>query len=172
MTKTLLSLLAVAALTAPAGAFAASGPGGGDIPDNQVFLTFRNTAAGYTIKYPEGWARRGKAAVVTFADKDNSIQIAVSQGGLPSAAQARAQLHGAKITSPPTRLTLPGGQALKLTYQKQSSADPVTGKRVTLMVDRYYVAGSGHLAVLDLGTPVGVDNVDAYRLISRSFRWR
>jgi hypothetical protein len=25
--------------------------------------------------------------------------------------------------------------------------------------------------VLDLGCPVGVDNVDAYRLISESFRW-
>jgi hypothetical protein len=40
------------------------------------------------------------------------------------------------------------------------------------MIDRYYLPGHGRVAVLDLGTPVGVDNVDAYRLISRSFRWR
>jgi len=26
--------------------------------------------------------------------------------------------------------------------------------------------------VLDLGTPQGVDNVDAYRMMSESFRWR
>jgi hypothetical protein len=61
---------------------------------------------------------------------------------------------------------------VKVTYERRSAPDPVTGKRATLMTDRYYVAGHGRLAVLDLGTPVGVDNVDAYRLISRSFRWR
>ena len=31
----------------------------GDIPDNQVFLVFRNATAGYSMKYPEGWAQRG-----------------------------------------------------------------------------------------------------------------
>jgi hypothetical protein len=30
----------------------------------------------------------------------------------------------------------------------------------------------GRLAVVDLGTPKGVDNVDAYRLMIKSFRWR
>jgi hypothetical protein len=52
-----------------------------------------------------------------------------------------------------------------------SAPNPVTGKRVTLSVDRYYVRKQGRRAVLDLGAPVGVDNVDAYRLISESFRW-
>src|SRR5690348_2112104 len=28
----------------------------GDIPDNQVFLVFHDKSAGYSIKYPEGWA--------------------------------------------------------------------------------------------------------------------
>jgi hypothetical protein len=164
-------LLVLAAFAVPVAAFADSGPGG-DIPDNQVFLVFHDRSGGYTIKYPEGWARRGNGALVTFTDKDNTIRIAVSMGKLPSAAAVRSQLHGAKITGGPTRLTLPGGPGLKMTYQRQSAPNPVTGKRVTLMIDRYYVAGHGHLAVLDLGTPVGVDNVDAYRLISRSFRWR
>jgi hypothetical protein len=48
----------------------------------------------------------------------------------------------------------------------------VTGKRVKLVVNRYYLAHAGKVAVLDLGTPVGVDNVDAYRLMIESFRWR
>jgi hypothetical protein len=30
----------------------------------------------------------------------------------------------------------------------------------------------GKVATIDLATPVGVDNVDAYRLISQSFRWQ
>jgi hypothetical protein len=167
----LLALLALLAWVLPSAALADSGPGG-DIPDNQVFLTFRDRPAGYTIKYPEGWARRGAGALVTFTDKGNSIRIAVTHGRLPTAAAVRSQLGATKITAPPTPLTLPGGHAVKVTYERRSAPDPVTGKRATLMTDRYYVAGHGRLAVLDLGTPVGVDNVDAYRLISRSFRWR
>ena len=48
----------------------------------------------------------------------------------------------------------------------------MTGKRVTLVVDRYYLSHSGKEAIVDLATPQGVDNVDAYRLMIESFRWR
>jgi hypothetical protein len=57
-------------------------------------------------------------------------------------------------------------------YTTQSAPNPVTGKRVSLTVDRYYLSAGGKTAVVDLGTPVGVDNVDAYRLMIESFRWR
>ena len=63
------------ALTAEAQATAA-----GDIPDNQVFLTFANTVEGYTIKYPEGWAQRGSGAQVVFQDKNNLVRIVVAKG--------------------------------------------------------------------------------------------
>ena len=43
---------------------------------------------------------------------------------------------------------------------------------MTLVVDRYDLWHAGKRAVVDLGTPVGVDNVDAYRLMIQSFRWR
>jgi hypothetical protein len=38
----------------------------GDIPDNQVFLVFKNSTAGYSMKYPKGWARQGSGKRVTF----------------------------------------------------------------------------------------------------------
>jgi hypothetical protein len=116
----------------------------GDIPDNQVFLTFQDRSAGYAIKYPEGWTRQGAAGSVTFRDKDNFIRVVVGRGG----------------------------PARKVTYTTQGRPDPVTGKRVTLVVDRYVYARGGRRATVDLGTARGVDNVDAYRLIARSFRWR
>jgi hypothetical protein len=47
----------------------------------------------------------------------------------------------------------------------------VTGKKPTLMVDRYVLANKGRVATVDESTPVGVDNVDAYRKIIESFRW-
>ena len=72
----------------------------------------------------------------------------------------------------PQPSSLPSGRAVKVVYSTRSTPNPVTGKRVTLVVDRYYVARGGKLAVVDLGTPQGVDNVDAYRLMIQSFRWR
>ena len=39
------------------------------------------------------------------------------------------------------------------------------------MVDRYVYGQGGKVATLDLGTPQGVDNVDAFRMISESFKW-
>ena len=71
----------------------------------------------------------------------------------------------------PKQVRLKAGPAIKVTYTTTSAPNPVTGKRVVLMVDRYEVAKKGRGAVIDLGTPTGVDNVDAYRLMSESFTW-
>jgi hypothetical protein len=134
----------------------------GDIPDNQVFLTFRNTAAGYSMKYPEGWAQQGAGAKVTFRDKNNIVRIDVAHAPKPTAATVK----GAQA------ITISGTPALKVAYTTQSAPNAVTGKRVTLVVDRYYLWRGGKRAVVDLGTPRGVDNVDAYRLMIESFTWR
>jgi hypothetical protein len=147
----------------------------GDIPDNQVFLVFGNGAAGYSIKYPEGWAQQGNGRRVVFRDTNNIVRILVANGALPTPAAARRELAAqskVKVTTPPEKTTISGAPAIKVVYTTESPPNPVTGKRVTLTVDRYYLAQGGKVAVVDLGTPVGVDNVDAYRLMIESFRWR
>lgn len=120
----------------------------GDIPDNQEFLTFTDQPAGYSIKYPAGWARTGNGNDVTFREKGNVVHIAIHSGKAKSA-------EGQKQSS-----------------TRQSAPDPVTGKRVPLLVDVYEYEKGGKVAVLELSTPEGVDNVDAYRMISESFKWR
>jgi hypothetical protein len=161
-----------AALTAEAGQTAA-----GDIPDNQVFLTFRNTAGGYSIKYPEGWAQRNTGAKVTFRDKNNLVRIEMLSGTRPAPAGAAMDLARLRSRSPsltfdpPTLTTIGGRKIVKIVYATRSAPNPVTDKRVTLLVDRYYIPGTGRYAIVDLGTPRGVDNVDAYRLMIESFRW-
>ena len=150
----------------------------GDVPDNQVFLTFSNRAAGYSIKYPEGWAQRGSGSVVVFQDKNNLVRITVSRATPPSIGSVIAAMKRLAKVSPslrfagPTSLALHGPSAVKVVYSTRSAPNPVTGKRVELVVDRYYVSHAGRVAVVDLGTPRGVDNVDAYRLMIESFRWR
>jgi hypothetical protein len=121
----------------------------GDIPDNQIFLVLR--------------------------DKNNIVRILVANGALPAPAAARRELAAqskVKVTTPPVKTTISGAPAIKVVYTTESPPNPVTGKRLTLTVDRYYLEHGGRAAVVDLGTPVGVDNVDAYRLMIESFRWR
>jgi hypothetical protein len=144
----------------------------GDIPDNQMFLVYKNPQVGYSIKYPEGWAQSGSGNSVTIRDKNNIVRIEVRPGPLPSFAQAKSELGSATVTSGPTKVTINGQPAIKLTYSTQSAANPVTGKRVTLVVDRYYILHGSKVAVIDLGTPQGVDNVDAYRMMVKSFTWK
>ena len=147
----------------------------GDIPDNQVFIGFRDIAAGYSMKYPEGWAQQGTGARVTFRDKNNIVRVVVSRGASPTAGGIRrelAALRGAHVQSGPQPTSIGGSTAFKAVYTTESAPNAVTGKRVTLVVDRYYLSHSGKEAIVDLGTAVGVDNVDAYRLMIQSFRWR
>jgi hypothetical protein len=146
----------------------------GDIPDNQVFITFRDAAAGYSMRYPEGWVQQGSGRTVTFRDKNNIVRVVVSRGSHASGARIRrglAALQGVRVQTGPQPLKLVGNPAIKVVYTTESAPNSVTGKRVTLVVDRYYLARAGKEAVVDLGTPQGVDNVDAYRLMIESFRW-
>lgn len=148
----------------------------GDIPDSQVFVTLHG--AGFSMQYPEGWVQRTAASGTTLQDKNNLVRIGVRRGTAPSAAQVAQELQRLKQTTPSLRAGVPSSvtvgktQAVKVSYTTQSAANPVTGKRVLLLVDRYVIPGAGRYAIVDLGSPKGVDNVDAYKMMIGSFRWR
>jgi hypothetical protein len=150
----------------------------GDIPDNQVFLAYDNAQAGYSMQVPEGWARLGAGPDVTFRDKNNLVRVVIRQSSAPTVASVKADLTSLEAATPslkarqPTQLTISGAPAIKVVYTTESAPNDVTGKRVTLLVDRYYLRNGGTVAVVDLGTPKGVDNVDAYRQMIESFRWK
>jgi len=149
----------------------------GDIPDNQTFLRYRNGKARYSSVYPEGWARRGSANNVSFSDKDNQVRVAIGSGAAPTVASARSALSQQVGSSAHLKIssvkaeTISGSPAIHVVYHEQGPPDPVTGKSLTVMVDRYVLAKGGRVATVDESTPVGVDNVDAYRMIIQSFKW-
>jgi hypothetical protein len=128
--------------------------------------------------YPEGWTVQEGASGVSIKDKNNLVRIAVSNGPAPTTASVQAQLAALKRSTPALTsgsvqvISLNSGPAVKATYTTQSVPNPVTGKQVTLMVDRYVLAHGGRVAVVELGTPVGVDNVDAYKRMIESFKWQ
>jgi hypothetical protein len=150
----------------------------GDIPDNQVFLAFDNAAGGWSMKYPEGWAQRGSAGDVTFQDKNNLVHVVIRDGAAPTVAGVTAELAQLAAADPslkaqaPAEVTIKGTPMIKAVYEVASAPNAVTGKKVTLQVDRYAFAHNGKVAVVDLGTPKGVDNVDGYRLMIESFTWK
>ncbi len=162
---------------APATSSEAASTAAGDIPDNQQFLTFNNREGGYSIKYPEGWARSGSGTNVTFRDKSNTITIQVAPGSAPTPGSVSKQLEQQAASDPclspgtPETASVGSNQAVKVTYTTRGAKSPVTGQRFKVSVDRYVFFKGGKVATVDLANPVGVDNVDAYRMISESFRW-
>jgi hypothetical protein len=149
----------------------------GDIPDTQSFLTLRAPRLRVSMLYPEGWTVQEDASRLSITDKNNLVRISLSRGPAPTTASVRSQLAALKRSTPaltagaPQVTSLKSGPAVKATYTTQSAPNPVTGKQVTLAVDRYVLAHGGRMAIVDLGTPVGVDNVDAYRRMIESFKW-
>ncbi len=150
----------------------------GDIPDNQVFLVYSNRAAGFSMKYPEGWTELRAGHGVTFSNKNNLVRVIIGHGAAPTPASVSAELKSAQAKNPtlmfsaPAAIRLPAGPGVKTVYTTESAPNPVTGKRVKLVVDRYTFAKGHGVAVVDLGTPKGVDNVDAYRMMIDSFQWQ
>jgi hypothetical protein len=175
------SSASAAGTTAPEGGAAlaadAKSAATGDIPDTQNFLTLKDRRLRISMLYPEGWTVQEATSGVSITDKNNLVRIALSRGSTPTIASVQAQLAALKRSTPalkagpPQTISLKSGPAVKATYTTQSAPNPVTGKQVTLTVDRYELAHAGRVAVVDLGTPVGVDNVDAYKRMIESFKW-
>jgi len=155
----------------------------GDIPDNQAFVAYRPTGSaftGFTVKVPEGWARTSQGSTTTFTDKLNRVQIsAAATSSAPTVGsvtnQVVPQLRGQvpKFASPKVS-TVPrkAGTAVLLTYQGDSTTDPVTGKVVRDAFERYAFYRQGHEVDLTLSGPVNADNVDPWRIVSDSFTWK
>ena len=149
----------------------------GDIPDNQVFITYR--APTFMVSVPEGWSRTAQGTAVVFTDKYNSIavdMVAVASPPTTASAQSgelpqiRAHATGF-VAGSVTAVRRSSGAAVLITYRAQSAVNPVTGKVANLAVERYEFWRTGRQVVLTLAAPVGSDNVDPWRKVTDSFAW-
>jgi len=150
----------------------------GDIPDSQVFLTYSNRAGGYAMSYPEGWTIKAQGTGVRISEKNNLVRIVIERAPAPTVNSSAAELARLKHAEPtltfsgPSVISLRSGPAVKASYTTRSAPNPVTGKSVVLIVDRYQLSKGGKRATVDLGTAKGVDNIDAYKKMINSFRWQ
>jgi hypothetical protein len=152
----------------------------GDIPDDQVFVDYTDSSGRVTIKVPEGWAQADTANGVSFTDKLNTIQLEVLDVGqqpteatvksddLPKLQSSMSNYSGGEVSS----VDRAGTTAILATYDADVPKDEVTGKTVTDAFERYVYFKDGVEAVLTLSGPTGADNVDPWRLVSDSLRWK
>ena len=135
----------------------------GDIPDNQVFITYQSKPGMYSLKAPEGWARTESGADVKFADKFDGEQVVVTKAGAaPTVESVQKEQVAAlekggravKVTEVKSK-SMPGGQTVVyVTYTSNSEPDPVANKQVRLENVTYYYYMTGMLAALDaVGAP-------------------
>jgi hypothetical protein len=153
----------------------------GDIPDSQVFVTYKSSQGMYSIQAPEGWARSESGTDVKYVDKFDGEQVvvtpattaptvmSVNQEQVPAVEKAGRAVKVKNVTSKkmPSGLT-----AICVVYTSNSAPDPVTNKQVRLDNVTYYYYMTGMLAALTLWAPQGADNVDQWKLISESFKWQ
>lgn len=156
-----------------------SNPQVGDIPDTQVFVTYASSSGGYQLEVPEGWARSTSGTKVSFVEKLDGVQVSLAKASLAPTANSVSTNQAVTLEQSGQAvrnvclqdLRLHGKPAVLMVYTSNSDPDPVTGKQVRLENNAYLFFKNGKLATLRLWAPLGADNVDQWKLISRSFRW-
>ena len=151
----------------------------GDIPDNQVFVTF-SSPLGYSIKVPEGWARSDEGAKTIFSDKYNHILLQLSEAGAPvDEAFARSTLipdlqkDGRALDRIKVKtIPLKSGAVIALDYDSNSDPNAVTNKQIREENEAVYFESGGKRVTLTLSAPKGADNVDQWNFMVNSFRWK
>jgi hypothetical protein len=149
----------------------------GDIPDSQVFITYKSPA-GFSFKVPEGWARTDGSNTTSFQGKYDVVASFIAQINQPldfnyaNMVLVPDILKGRAVTLGKINLVkLPGGEAIKIAYSENSEPNAVTGKQIRMESERFYFSKDGKLVSLYLSAPLGSDNVDQWNLMSTSFRW-
>ncbi|MFF2653084.1 hypothetical protein [Streptomyces sp. NPDC058045] len=132
------------------------------------------------MKVPEGWARSQKGSATEFTDKLNSVTVQTAPASKAPSVQAATATVIPKLRSQESHVAQPkaavvkrhSGDVVRITYQRDSARNPVTGKVVRDAVERYAFFRNGQEVDVTLSGPVNADNVDPWRIISDSFTWK
>ncbi|SDP69555.1 hypothetical protein [Phyllobacterium sp. OV277] len=151
----------------------------GDIPDSQVFTDY-HSALGFSLKVPEGWARKDGPDGVSFTDKFNGVAVVISPAASTPSIESikldylpKMEASGRAVKVIGVRaVKATGGNAILITFSSDSEPNTVTNKQIRLENRRYLFFKNGKIAELDLYAPFGADNIDQWRLMSQSFRWQ
>lgn len=152
----------------------------GDIPDNQAFIRYSNAAGGYSLEVPEGWARTVKGSQVAFVSKLGSVEVWTAKGGGTLSASsvkmnelaALEKTTGSLKTTAVSAVKLPAGAAIRASFTSTGPVNAVTGKAPALENELFVLDHAGKRMMVRFSAPFGSDNVDAWKQMSDSLRWR
>lgn len=150
----------------------------GDIPDSQAYVVYRVPGSRVTLKVPEGWSRSTATGTTTFADKLNSITVAVTTSAtaptVATVSQGAAATLGSRVpkyaAGRASTEQRTDGPVVRFTYTGDSAPDPVTSKVVRDAFEQYTYWRAGTMVVLTLAGPTNADNVDPWRKVTDSVR--
>jgi len=150
----------------------------GDIPDNQVFVKY--AAGGYELDVPEGWARTTRGTDVRFVYRFDGVSVTITDAAAPPGADSIRRTQAEQLKAAGRAVQIKRIETVKISnepvvvmeYTCNSEPDSVVNKQVRLEAGSYFYYKNGKLAELSVWAPLGADNVDQWRRISGSFRWR
>ena len=127
----------------------------GDIPDDQVFISYASPS-GFSIEVPEGWARSDRTDGVSFVDKYGTVDVSVAEAAkAPTVDSVKAnevprlesEDHAVKVTKV-REMSLPAGKVVAVDYLANSASNPVTNRKIRLENRRLYYFANGRQAIV------------------------
>ena len=101
------------------------------------------------------------------------MSVVVRHGPAPTLAAVRRGTTTLRMVSGPTSVRVSGAPAVRLSYTTVGLPDPVTGKRLVLVVDRYYLWHGGRVGRRRTRHAARASTTSMRTgLMAESFRWR
>ena len=149
----------------------------GGLPKGESFVPYKSAMGGYQLDVPKGWMRTENGPDVTFVDKNDGLNVAISTSNSPPTAASvrdnearliQAQGRAVKIQTVKA-VKLPAGPAVEIDYTSNSEPDS-SSKAVRLQNSAYLFFKSGTVGWLTWWAPAGAD-VKALSRTAKSFKW-
>jgi hypothetical protein len=168
--------------TTPGGSSGGFVPATGTADTGELFPSYTNQEAGYSLDYPGGWRVSEKGSDVRIARFGNSITVVVRpRPKVPYYKGYETQLETllakndkkllSKIDQPASLFTVGKDKITKVVIEQVRPTGAPPAPDETVVTSRYLFWKDGQLALVSMSAVKGIDNSAAFDLMASSFRW-
>jgi hypothetical protein len=157
-------------------------PASGTADTGELFPSYTNKEAGYSLDYPGGWRVSEKGSDVRIARFGNSITVVVRPRdkapfykGYQQQLETLLAKHDKKLLSkidrPASLFTVGKDRITKAVIEQVRPTGAPPAPDETVVTYRYLFWKDGKLAQVSMSSVKGIDNSAAFDLMASSFRW-
>lgn len=168
--------------TTPGGSSGGFVPANGTADTGELFPTYTNKEAGYSLDYPGGWRVSEKGSDVRISRFGNSITVVVRpRAKAPYYKGYQRQLEVvlakhdkkllSKIDQPVSLFRVGKDKITKVVVEQVRPTGAPPAPDETVVTYRYLFSKDGKLALVSMSSVKGIDNAAAFDLMAGSFRW-